>query len=139
VTAVDRLEELRRTAPAIAGGVVGIIVDNPAQFAAVLSGSYVVTRGLGRLVRPHTVGGAVMTATASYALCWWLLGEARRRGVLTFKVRDPFSGDRVTLEELAERSKAAAAACDAEHGPAAPLIDLEAVEREVRRRAAPPG
>lgn len=141
MTAVDRLEELRRTVPAVAGGVVGIIVDNPAQFAAVLSGSYVVTRGLGRLVRPHTVGGAVMTATASYALCWWLLGEARRRGVLTFKVRDPITGDRVTLEELAERGAAVDGAlcdCGREHEPVS-LIDLDAVEREVKRRAAPTG
>ena len=94
------LEEMRRRLPAVAGAAVGLVADNPAQFALVVSGSYVVTRGLGRLVRPTTLGGALMTATVSYAACWWLFGEAQRRGVLTFRVRHPVTGELVTLAEL---------------------------------------
>lgn len=156
----EELEEFRKMAPGIAGGLVGLVVDNPCQFAMVASGSYVVTRGLGRLVRPHTIGGALMTAAASYGVCWWLMGEARARGLLVFRVRDPITGELVTLEELEKRSAAAVAAFDAECVPApsrcscgldgcpcrdgcepdpAPLIDLDAVEREVKRRAADPG
>jgi hypothetical protein len=141
VTAAERLEELRRNVPGAAGVLVGLVVDNPAQFAAVASGSYVITRGLGRLVRPNTVSGALMTAAASYGLCWWLMGEARRRGVLVFRVRDPITGELMTLEELAERAAAVDGAlcdCGRDHAPV-PLIDLAAVEREVKRRAAPPG
>jgi hypothetical protein len=100
VSTLERLEEARRQAPAVAGALVGIVVDNPAQCALIASGSYVVTRGLGRLVRPSTFTGVLMTATASYALCWWLTAEARRRGLLTFRVRDPATGELVTLAEL---------------------------------------
>lgn len=97
----ETLEEARRKIPALAGGVVGVVLDNPAQFAVVLSGAYVISRGLGRLVRPTTLGGIVMTSVASYAMCQWLLGEAQRRGVLEFRTRDPATGELVTLEELA--------------------------------------
>lgn len=139
MTALERLEEFRRDVPGAAGVLVGLVADNPAQFAAVASGSYVITRGLGRLVRPNTISGALMTAAASYGLCWWLMGEARRRGVLVFRVRDPITGELVTLEELEARSAAMAAALGAEPGPGPALIDLAALEREVKRRAAPPG
>lgn len=135
----ERLEDLRRDAPAAAAALVGCVADNPAQFAVVLSGSYVITRGLGRLVRPNTVGGALMTATASYALCWFLLGQARRRGVLEFKTRDPFTGELVTSAEFDRRLAESAGAFAGKLDPEAPLIDLEAVEREVKRRAASPG
>lgn len=143
----EEVREFREMAPHIAGGVVGMVVDNPVQFAMVASGSYVITRGLGRLVRPNTISGALMTAAASYGLCMFLMAEARRRGVLVFRVRDPISGELVTLEELAERDAEVAAACDAEmsaafageRDPGPPLIDLDAVEREVKRRAADPG
>lgn len=141
----ESLEGLRRNAPDAAGGLVGLVVDNPVQFAMVASGSYVVTRGLGRLVRPTTIGGALMTAAASYGLCMFLMAEARRRGVLVFRVRDPITGELVTLGELAERSAAVdAALCDCGRDgcapdPAPPLIDLDAVEREVKRRADSPG
>lgn len=97
----EQLEEARRRIPAVAGGVVGLVLDNPAQFAVVLSGSYVVTRGLGRLVRPHTLGGVLMTSVTSYAVCWWLVGEAQRRGVLEFRARDAH-GCLVPIGELAE-------------------------------------
>jgi hypothetical protein len=100
VNTLERLEELRRRTPDIAGGVVGAVIDNPAQFALVASGSYVVTRALGRLVRPTGPASALMTATASYALCWWLLAEARRRGLIVFRVRHPVTGELVTLAEL---------------------------------------
>lgn len=96
----ERLEEIRRRIPAIAGSLVGTIADNPAQCAVVVSGAYVVTRGLGRLVRPTSFTGILMTACASQALCMWLLGEAQRRGVLTFRVRHPVTGELVTLAEL---------------------------------------
>lgn len=139
MTAAERLEELRRNVPGAAGVLVGLVVDNPAQFAAVASGSYVITRGLGHLVRPNTISGALMTAAASYGLCWWLMGEARRRGVLVFRVRDPITGELITLEDLEERSAAVAAALAGEHDPGPDLIDLDAVEREVRRRADSPG
>jgi hypothetical protein len=82
------LERARRQVPAVAGVVAGLVVDNPAQFAIIASGSYVVTRTLGNLVRPRTPLQALMTATVAYGVSWWLLGEARRRGVLVFKVRD---------------------------------------------------
>lgn len=100
MNAPERLEELRRRAPAIAGAVVGAVADNPAQCAVVASGAFVITRGLGRLVRPTTATAALMTATASYALCWWLIGEAQRRGLLVFRVRHPVTGELVTLAEL---------------------------------------
>lgn len=106
----DRLEEARRRAPAVAGAVVGIVVDNPVQFAVIASGSYVVTRGLARLVRPYGPAGILMTSVASYALCAWLLAEARRRGVLEFRTRDPATGELVTFAELAELEREAAAA-----------------------------
>lgn len=148
----EELEEFRKMAPGVAGGLVGLVVDNPCQFAMVASGSYVVTRGLGRLVRPHTIGGALMTAAASYGLCLWLMGEARARGLLVFRVRDPITGELVTLEELDKRAAAGCVpapsrcscgldGCPCRDGcePAPPLIDLDAVEREVRRRADSPG
>lgn len=97
----ERLEEARKRAPAVAGALVGLVVDNPAQFAVVVSGSYVVTRMMARAVRPYGTAGVLMTAAASYGVCWWLLGEARRRGVLEFRVRGPH-GELVTLAELAE-------------------------------------
>lgn len=115
MTLPSRLEELRTRAPAIAGAVVQVVADNPAQLALVASGAYVVTRGLGRLVRPNSMGGAIMTAVASYALCGWLVGEAQRRGVLVFRVRDPVTGELVTLAELG----AAPSGCQ-ECGDAAP-------------------
>lgn len=107
---LERLEEARRQLPATVGAAAGIIADNPAQFAVIASGSYVVTRGLGRLVRPHTIGGALAVSVASYAACWWLLIEARRRGVLEFNVRDPATGELVTLAEFAELEREAAKA-----------------------------
>jgi hypothetical protein len=110
----ETLEEARRKIPALAGGVVGVMLDNPAQFAVVFSGAYVVTRGLGRLVRPTTLGGMVMTSVTSYAVCWWLIGEARARGLLEFRTRDPATGELVTLEELA----AVAAECGCLASPA---------------------
>jgi hypothetical protein len=97
VSALERLEQVRTDLPAVAGTVVGLVADNPAQFAMILSGSYVVTRGLARMVRPSSLGGILLTATASYGVCLWMLGEARRRGVLTFKTRDA-SGQLVPLE-----------------------------------------
>lgn len=142
MSALERLEELRRTAPDAAGGLVGLLVDNPAQFAMVASGAYVIGRGMARIVRPYGLAGIMMTAAASYGVCWWLLGEARRRGVLVFRVRDPITGELVTVEELAERAAAVdAALCDCEPGEheRPPLIDLAAVEREVTRRATSPG
>lgn len=139
MTALERLQEIRRHAPDVAGGLVGCVVDNPAQFAMVASGSYVITRGLSRLVRPNTLGGALMTAAASYGLCMYLMGEARRRGVLVFRVRDPITGDLVTTEELLERAADVSAAFAGERDPGPPLIDLDAIEREVKRRAADPG
>jgi len=111
VSTFEHLEAARRRAPAIAGAVVGVIADNPAQCALVVSGAYVVTRGLGRLVRPSTVAGAVMTACVSQAVCWWLVGEAQRRGVLVFRVRDPATGALVTLAELAELAAASGGCC----------------------------
>jgi len=100
VNALERLEELRRRTPDIAGGLVCAVVDNPAQFALVASGSFVITRAIGRLVRPTGLASGLMTATASYALCTWLLAEARRRGLITFRVRHPVTGELVTLAEL---------------------------------------
>lgn len=138
----ERLEELRRTAPDVAGGLVGLVVDNPAQFAMVASGAYVVTRALGRIVRPYGFAGCMMTAAASYGMCWWLLAEARRRGVLVFRVRHPVTGELLTVEELAEHEAAIESAlcdCGRDEQERPPLIDLAAVEREVARRAAPPG
>jgi len=96
----EQLEEARRRIPAVAGTAIGMVVDNPVQFATIISGSYVITRGLGRLVRPSGAAGILMTSAASYALCSWLLAEARRRGVLEFRVRHPVTGELVTLAEL---------------------------------------
>jgi hypothetical protein len=95
----DRLEAARRRAPELAGGLVGLVVDNPAQFAMITAGSYVVTRMMARAVRPYGPAGVLMTAAASYGVCWWLMAEARRRGILEFRVRDPH-GELVTLAEL---------------------------------------
>ena len=141
----ERLEDFRRDVPGAAGVLVGLVVDNPAQFAMVASGAYVVTRALARVVRPYGVAGYMMTAAASYGVCWWLLGEARRRGVLVFRVRDS-DGELVTLDELAEREAArgeaaftAAAAAFAGKSEPGPLVDLDALEREVARRATSPG
>lgn len=139
MSALEVLEEVRRRIPATVGATAGIIADNPAQFAVIASGSYVVTRGLGRLVRPYTIGGALMVGVASYAACSWLLAEAQRRGVLEFKVRDPVTGELVTTAELAELEREAAKAFTETCCAAPPLIDLDALEREVKRRAAPPG
>lgn len=97
----ERLEEARKRAPALAGGLVGLVVDNPAQFAVVVSGSYVITRMMVRAVRPYGPAGVFMTAAASYAVCLWLMSEGRRRGILEFRVRGPH-GELVTLAELAE-------------------------------------
>lgn len=95
----DRLEAARKRAPEVAGGLVGLVVDNPAQFAMITAGSYVVTRMMARAVRPYGPVGVLMTAAASYGVCWWLLGEAQRRGVLEFRVRAP-NGELVTVAEL---------------------------------------
>lgn len=136
---LEVLEEARRRIPATVGAAAGIIADNPAQFAVIVSGSYVVTRGLGRLVRPYTLGGVLMVGVTSYAACWWLLAEAQRRGVLEFKVRDPVTGELVTTAELAELERDAAKAF-VEQSTRPPLIDFDAVEREAAsRRAAAPG
>lgn len=138
MSARERLEEARRRIPATVGATAGLIADNPVQFAMIASGSYVVTRGLGRLVRPDTLGGVLMTAAASWGVCMWLLGEARSRGLIELKVRGP-GGELVTLAELGELGEPCG--CGRDHAAAAaPLIDLDAIEREVaRRRAAPAG
>jgi hypothetical protein len=86
--------------PAAAGDVVGFVVDNPAQCALIASGAYVVTRGLGRLVRPYGMAGIVATSLVSYAACRWLVGEAVSRGVLQLRARHPVTGLLVTLAEL---------------------------------------
>jgi hypothetical protein len=96
----EKLEAARRRVPAATGAVVGLVLDNPVQFSVVLCGSYVVTRGLGRLVRPMGAGGILMTSVTSYAVCWWLLGEARRRGLFVLRYRHPVTGELVTLEQL---------------------------------------
>lgn len=106
----DRLEATRKRAPELAGGLVALVVDNPAQFAVVVSGSYVVTRMMARAVRPYGPVGVLMTAAASYGVCWWLMSEARRRGILEFRVRGPH-GELVTLAELAELAAAAQCPC----------------------------
>ena len=99
----DQLDGIRKRAPEIAADLAAVVVDNPAQFAMIASGAYVVTRGLARVVRPYGAPGILATSLASWGVCWWLLGEARRRGVLTFYVRDPLTGDRITVGELEER------------------------------------
>lgn len=100
MSAAERLEAVRRELPVTAGALVGLVVDNPAQFAAVASGSYVITRAMFRVVRPYGIAGALLTAAASYGLSVFLIGEARRRGLLEFRVRGP-GGELLTLAELA--------------------------------------
>lgn len=93
-------DSLRKRLPAAAGDVVGFMLDNPAQCALIASGAYVVTAGLGRLVRPYSLPGIMATSLVSYAACRWLIGEAIARGVIELRTRHPLTGQLVTLAEL---------------------------------------
>lgn len=103
MTAIARIEELRDEAPEAIGRVARVILDNPGQFAIIASGSYCVARAVGTMVRPRTLPQALMAGTAAWAASWWLLSEARRRGLITFYGRDAH-GCRVPLPYRADAS-----------------------------------
>ena len=128
-------ESLRKRLPAAAGEVIEFTLDNPAQCAVIVSAGYVITTGLARLVRPYGLPGIVAVSAVSYVASRWLVGEAIDRGLLEFRTRHPVTGELVTLAELDAELAAIRDVFDGEPAAAAPLIDLDAIQREVDRRA----
>ena len=85
----DRLEQVRRRVPVIAGQVAQIIIDNPGQCAVVAAGAIVLTRAMTNLVQPRTPLQAIAVLITCQMAGTWLAARAVESGVLQFRLRGP--------------------------------------------------
>jgi|SRR5579859_3883425 len=86
---IDKLEGMRRRVPVIAGQLAEVVVDNPAQCAAVAAGALVLTRIMVNLARPRTPVEAIAVLITCQVAGSWLAVKACESGLLQFRLRGP--------------------------------------------------
>jgi hypothetical protein len=101
VTVPGRLARLRDELPVGMKAVTEFAVDNPGQVAVTLAGVLVAARVAGNLARPRTGLHAAALAIVMSTALPWLLRQAVKHDVISFRLRDG-QGGFVSARELWE-------------------------------------
>lgn len=87
-TISERVEQGRRTAPAMAAVLTEILVDNPAPFALVAAGGIVLGRAALSIVRPRNMLEALAVLAVVEFATPVLIRKAIDAGYLRFRIRN---------------------------------------------------